>query len=183
MKKLQFLFIGLFAIAISACSNDDNGDPQSQTGGDHSYTFTITGQGVNGETFTATVPNQEIYNFYTPIPNTSYTGAYFSLSNGSETIAGNFLKDNNNIRPLGQNQGNTIEDSQLNIVFTHQGQVYTLESLSGTCISERFEVGPEGSTASFKISFTGIFTGGPAGTNDPTEFEVTGMVDTKFYED
>lgn len=182
MKKLQFIFICLFAIAITACSSDDNGDQPGQTGGDHLYTFTITGPGVDGETFTATVPNQEIYNFYTPIPNSSYMGAYFSLSNGTETIAGNFLKDNNNIRPLGNNSGNNIEDSQLNIIFSHQGQVYTLESISGTCSSERFDVGAEGSTASFKISFTGVFSGGATGTNDPEEYQVTGIVDIKFYQ-
>jgi len=184
MKKLILFSFCLFGLLLTGCSKDDDSPKEElEQSGDHSFTFTVTGPEINGTTFSAVVPNEETLCSYTPIPNTPYAAAFFTISKEDETISGYFLRQNNALLPLGENTGSEPENSHLQIILNNQGQFYNLESLSGTCVSERFEIGSGGAYASIKVSFSGVFIGGPVGTNDPVEYQVEGEVDLKFIND
>ncbi|MDN3724034.1 hypothetical protein QRD02_06540 [Aequorivita sp. SDUM287046] len=184
MKKLIIFSFCLFALILTGCSkDDDSSNEETEQQGDHTFTFTVSGPDINGITYNAVVPNAETFCSYTLIPNTPYAAAFFTISEGDETLSGYFLRQNNTLLPLGENIGSEPENSHLQIILKNQGQLYSLESLSGTCVSERFEIGSGGAYASIKVSFSGVFIGGPVGTNDMVEYQVEGEVDFKFIND
>lgn len=185
MKQLKYIVLCLFTSTLfTACSGDDDAAGQEEIFGDHTFTYTINGPGISNQTFSAVIPNEESLCLFTALPDTPNTATYFSLVNETRSLLGVFLRVNNEIAPLGPEQGETVEHSVLNLIFQHQGEFYTLESLSGNCISLRYEIrtpgNPNAGTASIKVTFEGTFTGGPTGTNNPEEYQVSGEVDMKF---
>ncbi|MBA3985264.1 MAG: hypothetical protein H0X63_01485 [Flavobacteriales bacterium] len=188
MKTFRYLFLFFVTITLfSACSGDDDIQEREELFGDHSFTYTVSGPSISNQTYSATIPNGETLCFFSALPNTPNTATYFSMTTENRSILGVFLRENNTTAPLGPDNGDVVLNSVLNLIFQHQGEFYTLESLSGECVSLRYEIrtpgNPNAGTASIKVSFNGTFLGGPTGTNDPEEYQVSGEVDMKFVND
>jgi hypothetical protein len=185
MKTLKLVLVALFTATLhTACSSNDDDNEENVIFGDHSFTYTVNGPSIANQTYAAVIPNEESLCFFSALPNSTNTTASFSMSTDTRSLLGVFLRENNEIAPLGPDSGDVLLSSVLNLIFEHQGEFYSLESLSGECVSLRYEVrtpiNPNTGTASIKVTFEGIFTGGPVETNNPQEYQVSGEVDMKF---
>ncbi len=189
MKKINYLFVALISIALIACKDKKVPDPVVQSNppvansGDHSYTFTVNGNEFNNEIVSGTIPKEEAFALYTPTPVSTNKGISFNGSVADKSLTVNFIRKDNALLDLGENNGSgNYEHSVIQLMFTVNGQVYTLESLSGTCTEKSFSIDGSGSMAAINATFSGTFRGGPTGTNDPQEYQVAGEVDVKFIE-
>lgn len=185
MKNLFSTILVLISfLTLSACgkSEEEDNKPNQTAIGDHTFTFTVNGNGFNKETFTATIPNDEAFAIYTSTPVGENKGVMFSASNYDKSIIANFIRKDNTLLPLGMDNGDesNFNHTIISFTFSHNGQSYTLQSVSGTCAEKSFQLHSSGSMAAIQATFNGTFSGGVAGTNNPMNYEVSGEVDAKF---
>lgn len=168
MKKFfkKFLAFAVISFSLAACSgSDDNNDPANPQGDanpTHRYTFTVNGNDVNNETYAFEIPFEDHGGgmaYFEPENNYTIVSAYHQ--NNNPGIKADFVYLDDVIQPLALNETDNQDTSVIFLNFTHQGQNYTLESVSGTCISHFMETFPFGVTnsgkSSFKVGFSGIF--------------------------
>lgn len=161
MKRF-FLPILIF-MGLLSCSSDDSQTPEENpTNQDHRYTYTVSGEGISGETYTKVIPFEDHGGGMAYFePENDYVMVSVIHTNNNPGIRTNFVYLNDVIQPLAINESTNQDTSVIFLNFTYQGQVYNLESVSGTCISQYVETFPFGVTNSgkstFKISFSGTF--------------------------
>ena len=168
MKKIikKFIAFAVLSVSLIACSgSDDNNDPGAPQGDDnptHRYTFKVNGNDIANATFAFEIPYDdhggglayfESENDYVVV------SAYHQ--NNDPGIKADFVYLGDFIQPLALNETDNQDTSVIFVNFTHQGQNYTLESVSGTCTSYFMETFPFGVTNSgkstFKVGFSGTF--------------------------
>lgn len=156
----------MISFSFVACSSDDNSSPDEGNPTDpnpnHRYTYTVTGNGIDGVTFTKEIPYEDHGGgmaYFEPENDYVMVSAYHQ--NNNPGIKANFVYLNDVIQPLALNETTNQDTSVIFVNFTHQGQNYTLESVSGSCVSHFVETFPFGVTNSgkstFKIGFSGTF--------------------------
>jgi hypothetical protein len=180
MKKSikHFLYLLMISFSFVACSSDDNSSPDEDDPTDpnpnHRYTYTVTGNGIDGVTFTKEIPYEDHGGGMAYFePENDYVMVYVYLNNLDPGIYTKFVYLNDVIQPLAINEFNNEDTSTVSIYFHHQGQNYTLESVSGTCVSyfvETFPFGGNSGKSTFKIGFSGTFRNI---TNPDQTFEIT----------
>jgi hypothetical protein len=160
------LLLTLISMSLLACSSDNSNNPQDeedlQTGQNHRYSFTVSGNGINNESFTTEIPFEDHGGGMSYFePDNDYVMVYVYLNNRNPGIRVSFVYLNDVIQPLAVNELTNQNTSVVFVNFSHQGQNYTLESVSGTCVSHLVETFPFGALDSgkstFKIGFSGTF--------------------------
>ena len=164
VKNLILLFALIFPIVACSKKEEDkpnNGIQEPSSNLKHRYTYTITGGGINSETFTLEIPLNEHgggLSYFDQANN--YVMVSVMHNNKTPGIRVNFVYLNDVIQPLSVNELTNQNTSVIFLNFNYQGQNYTLESVSGTCVSykvETFPFGLDSGKSSFKIGFTGTF--------------------------
>lgn len=166
MKKSFRHLLILMAVSLSfvACSSDDNnnqGEDPADPNPNHRYTYTVTGNGIDGVTFTKEILFDDHGGGMAYFePENDYVMVSVYLNNLEPGIYTKFVYLNDVIQPLAINEFNNQDTSTVSIYFHHQGQNYTLESVSGECTShfvETFPFAPNSGKSTFKVGFSGTF--------------------------
>lgn len=158
-----WMFIMVALLASSCSSSDDSPAPEeTPINQDHRYTYTVSGQNINGETYNKVIPFEDHGGGMAYFePENDYVMVSVLHNNNNPGIRTNFVYLDDMIQPLAINEPTNQDTSVIFLNFTYQGQAYTLESVSGTCTSNYVETFPFGVTNSgkstFKIGFSGTF--------------------------
>ncbi len=170
MKKniKQLLILMVISLSFAACSSSDDNNPDNNSDDNptgpnptHRYTYTVTGNGINGETFTTEISFNDHGGGLSYIePENDYLMVSVYLNNRDPGIRVSFVYLNDVIQPLALNELTNQNTSVVFVNFSHQGQNYTLESVSGECTShfvETFPFSTNSGKSTFKIAFSGTF--------------------------
>ncbi|SRR5690606_2875353 len=168
MKNIKTTIgILFFTLLFTSCSSDDSnsgGNPEDPTDPNptHRYTYTVSGNGIDNEVFTTEIPFDEHGGGMSYFePENDYVMVSVFLNNRNPGIRVNFVYLDDVIQPLALNELTNQDTSVVFVNFSYQGQNYTLESVSGNCVSHFVETFPFGALDSgkstFKIGFSGTF--------------------------
>lgn len=156
--------VGLLMSCSSDDNNPENNSEDNPTGANpaHRYTYTVSGNGIDNEVFTTEIPFDEHGGglFYVE-PENDYLMVSVYLNNRNPGIRTYFVYLDDVVQPLAVNELTNQDTSVVFVNFSYQGQNYTLESVSGNCVSHFVETFPFGildsGKSTFKIGFSGTF--------------------------
>ncbi len=160
MKQLKNIFTVFFAVALFAsCSSDDN----VATGGDHTYSISITGGDIlSGTSLSGSLPNEDYYGMYYDYDGTPVLSLTLGTVMADFMIGGSIIMPNGGMTSTLNDEYNTDSGSStLMVTFKKDGVSYTFGSTSGNCtVSNLQTYGMQGigiGGASYKLNFSGTF--------------------------
>ena len=171
------MLVAFTLLILSACKKDDQPNTEEESSGKmQTFTFTVNGNGIENKVYEREYPLE------------SHGGlSYFEPQNGYERITALLPHDegkpgmkvyfvylNDEIQPLAEQEFNNQSTSNIEVIFEHAGEIYQLQSTSGSCISHSMEIQPfseSSGKSSFNVSFSGQFIKYDGSTNIPYEIE------------
>lgn len=163
MKQLKNIFTVFFVMAVFAsCSSDDNSGDNVDTGGDHTYSISITGGDIlSGSSLSGSLPNEDFMGMYYDYDGTPVLSLTLGTVMTDFMIGGAIIMPNGGMTSTLNDEYNTDSGSStLMVTFKKDAVSYTFVSTSGNCTVSNLQtygVSAGIGGASYKLNFSGTF--------------------------